>query len=157
MSGGSYCYIGDKLSEQCEGRMYDDVMNEMIHDLCDVLHDLEFSFDEDVSDDDYMKKVSNFKKKWIKKNKINGSYKKIISKEIRDIIDAVDKAFIEIFATNCDLIKVISFYENKGYEILKWKKKKVVMYEPFDNKEVHLYYKYNKDCTDKIFTGIKFK
>lgn len=43
MSGGSYCYISEKLSEQCEGKMHDDVMNEMIHDLCKVLHDLEWS------------------------------------------------------------------------------------------------------------------
>lgn len=65
--------------------------------------------------------------------------------------------FAEIFDDSTDLMKMITHYEKKGYELIKFKKKKVVMYEPFDNKEVHLYYKYNKDCTDKIFTGINFK
>lgn len=65
--------------------------------------------------------------------------------------------FTEIFDGSMELMKMITHYEKKGYELLKFKKKKVVMYEPFDNKVVHLYYKYNKDCTDKIFTGIKFK
>lgn len=80
-----------------------------------------------------------------------------VIKGIKDAIDVIDKGFIEMFATGRDIFKVITFYENKGYELIKFKKKKVVMYEPFDNKEVHLYYKYNKDCTDKIFTGIRFK
>lgn len=65
--------------------------------------------------------------------------------------------FNEIFDDSTDLMKMIAYYEKKGYELLKFKKEKVVMYEPFDNKEVHLYYKYNKECTDKIFTGIRFK
>ena len=65
--------------------------------------------------------------------------------------------FAEIFDDSVNLMKMITYYEKKGYEILKFKKGKVVMYEPFDDKEVNLYYKYNKDCTDKIFTGIKFK
>lgn len=65
--------------------------------------------------------------------------------------------FAGIFDETTDLMKMITCYEKKGYEILKFKKEKVVMYEPFDDKEVHLYYKYNKECTDKIFTGIRFK
>lgn len=69
----------------------------------------------------------------------------------------IGSVFTEIFDDSMDLMKMITYYEKKGYELFKFKKKKVVMYEPFDNKEVHLYYKYNKDCTDKIFTGIKFE
>lgn len=157
MSGGSYCYISEKLSEQCEGKMHDDVMNEMIHDLCKVLHDLEWSFDGDMSDKDYKKTLSIFKNKWIKKNRENDCNKNAVIKGIKDAIDTIDKGFIEMFAIDRDIFKVITFYENKGYELIKFKKKKVIMYEPFDNKEVHLYYKYNKDCTDKIFTGINFK
>lgn len=72
-------------------------------------------------------------------------------------VNIIGGVFEEIFQDDVGLIKMISYYEKKGFEILKWKKKKVVMYEPFDNKEVHLYFKYNNDCTDKVFTGINFK
>lgn len=123
MSGGSYCYISEKLSEQCEGKMYDDVMNEMIHDLCKVLHDLEWSFDGDMSDKDYKKTLSIFKNKWIKKNRKKYCNKNAVIKIIKDAIDVIDKGFIEMFATDRDIFKVITFYENKGYELIKFKKK----------------------------------
>ena len=157
MSGGSYCYVSEKLSEQCEGKMHDDVMNEMIHDLCKVLHDLEWSFDGDMSDKDYKKTLSIFKNKWIKENRENDCNKNTVIKRIKDAIDIIDKGFIEMFATDRELFKVIAFYENKGYELIKFKKKKVVMYEPFSKKEINIYYKYNDDCTKRFFTGLRFK
>lgn len=155
MSGGSCCYVSEKLNEQCEGKMHDDVMNEMIHDLCK--HDLEWSFDGDMSENDYKKTLSIFKNKWIKENRENECDKNVVIKRIKDAIDIIDKGFIEMFATDRELFKVIAFYENKGYELIKFKKKKVVMYEPFSKKEINIYYKYNDDCTKKLFTGIKFK
>lgn len=157
MSGGSYCYISKKLSEQCAGKMYDDVMNEMIHDLCELLHDLEWSFDGDMSNKNYKKTLSFFKNKWIKENRKNDCNKNAIIKGIKDAIDVIDKGFIEAFATDREVFKVIAFYENKGYELIKFKKKKVVMYEPFSKKEINIYYKYNDDCTKKLFEGIRFK
>ena len=42
MSGGSYSYIYSTLSMECANRMYDAEMNDLIEDLCDVLHDLEW-------------------------------------------------------------------------------------------------------------------
>lgn len=42
MSGGSYEYIYYRLEEECKGRMYDAEMNDMIKDLAEVLHDLEW-------------------------------------------------------------------------------------------------------------------
>ena len=41
MSGGSYNYIYSTLEEECAGYMHDAEMNDMINDLCEVLHDLE--------------------------------------------------------------------------------------------------------------------
>ena len=66
MSGGSYNYIYSRLSEECENRMYDAEMNDLIKDLCILLHDLEWWQSCDSSEEKYRKTVSAFKKKWFK-------------------------------------------------------------------------------------------
>ena len=64
MSGGSYDYICYKLSEECKGRMYDAEMNDLIKDLCDLLHALEWWQSGDSSEDRYREELSHFKAKW---------------------------------------------------------------------------------------------
>ena len=66
MSGGSYNYIYSRLSEECENRMYDAEMNDMISDLCEVLHALEWWKSSDSSEFVYREKLSRFKAKWFK-------------------------------------------------------------------------------------------
>jgi len=66
MSGGSYAYIYSRLSEECENRMYDAEMDDLIKDLCKVLHDLEWWQSGDTSEGQYRKTLSAFKKKWFK-------------------------------------------------------------------------------------------
>lgn len=66
MSGGSHNYIYSRLSHECEGEMHDAEMNDLIKDLCEVLHDLEWWQSGDYSEDQYRKTVSEFKKKWFK-------------------------------------------------------------------------------------------
>ena len=66
MSGGSYSYIYSRLSEECENRMYDAEMDDLIKDLCKVLHDLEWWQSGDTSEEEYRKRLSAFKKKWFK-------------------------------------------------------------------------------------------
>ena len=66
MSGGSYNYIYYKLEEECKGAMYDAEMNDLIVDLCEVLHDLEWWQSGDTSEEIYRKTLSEFKKKWFK-------------------------------------------------------------------------------------------
>ena len=66
MSGGSHNYIYSRLSHECEGEMHVAEMNDLIKDLCEVLHDLEWWQSGDYSEDQYRKTVSEFKKKWFK-------------------------------------------------------------------------------------------
>ena len=66
MSGGSYNYIYSRLSSECENRMYDAEMDDLIKDLCEVLHDLEWWQSGDASEERYRKTLSIFKKKWLK-------------------------------------------------------------------------------------------
>lgn len=64
MSGGSYNYIYSRLSEECENRMYDAEMDDLIKDLCEVLYDLEWWQSCDYSEDRYRKTLAEFKQKW---------------------------------------------------------------------------------------------
>ena len=66
MSGGSYSYIYSTLFDECYGRMYDAEMNDLIEDLCDVLHDLEWWQNADSSEDKYRATLAKFKAKWFK-------------------------------------------------------------------------------------------
>ena len=66
MSGGSYNYIYSRLEEECSGRMYDAEMNELIEDLCNLLHALEWWQSCDTSEEMYRKTLSCFKAKWFK-------------------------------------------------------------------------------------------
>lgn len=66
MSGGSYGYIYSELFRECEGRMHDDEMEDLVADLCKVLHDLEWWQSCDTSEDTYRKTVAKFKAKWFK-------------------------------------------------------------------------------------------
>ena len=63
MSGGSYDYIYAKLIEECGGAMYDAEMNDMIKDLADVLHDLEWWQSGDCDEGRYRQTLCNFKVK----------------------------------------------------------------------------------------------
>lgn len=69
MSGGSYDYIYCRLKEECDGRMYDAEMDDMIRDLADVLHDLEWWQSADSSEDEYRATLTRFKAKWFKDNR----------------------------------------------------------------------------------------
>lgn len=69
MSGGSYDYICYKLEEECGGRMHDAEMNDMIEDLCGLLHALEWWQSSDTSEETYRKCLSEFKAKWFNGNR----------------------------------------------------------------------------------------
>lgn len=69
MSGGSYNYIYSSLLEECENRMYDAEMNDLINDLCEVLHDLEWWQSCDSSEEKYRATVEKFKAKWFKEDR----------------------------------------------------------------------------------------
>lgn len=69
MSGGSYNYIYSRLKDECGNNMYDEEMNDLINDLCEVLHDLEWWQSCDTSEESYRKTLTKFKKKWFKGNR----------------------------------------------------------------------------------------
>ncbi len=69
MSGGSYNYICYALSNSCEGQMQDIEMDDLIKDLCEVLHDLEWWQSGDISEDGYRETLTKFKAKWFNESR----------------------------------------------------------------------------------------
>ena len=65
MSGGSHNYECYRFEEEYHGQMMDPVMDQLIHDLVPVLHDLEWWQSADISEADYRETVAEFKRKWI--------------------------------------------------------------------------------------------
>lgn len=69
MSGGSYNYIFTNIEYDLVGRMYDTELNEMMKDLVEVLHDLEWWISGDIGEERYRESVTKFKSKWFKRRK----------------------------------------------------------------------------------------
>jgi len=67
MSGGSYDYTCFRVEEAYENKMFDVELNEMIMDLCQVLHDLEWWQSCDIGEEQYRKTIQVFKDKWFGK------------------------------------------------------------------------------------------
>ena len=81
MSGGSYEYISYSLASQCRGRMYDAEMEDLIKDLCDVLHALEWWQSGDCGEERYRERLTKFKTKWFKEDRTE-RLKKYIDEQI---------------------------------------------------------------------------
>lgn len=69
MSGGSYNYGYSTVEYTYVGEMKDTELNEMMKDLVQVLHDLEWYVDCDISEEQYRETVTEFKSKWFKRRK----------------------------------------------------------------------------------------
>lgn len=86
MSGGSYDYIYYKLEEECNGRMHDAEMNDLIIDLVEVLYDLEWWQSGDTGEQRYRETLAKFKKKWLNGDR-KVRLKTYIDKQIKMVRD----------------------------------------------------------------------
>lgn len=69
MSGGSYNHEYSTVEYTYVGEMKDTELNEMMKDLVQVLHDLEWWQSADSSEEQYRETVTKFKSKWFKRRK----------------------------------------------------------------------------------------
>lgn len=69
MSGGSYNYGYSTVEYTYVGEMKDTELNEMMKDLVEVLHDLEWWISGDIGEEQYRETVTKFKSKWFKRRK----------------------------------------------------------------------------------------
>lgn len=65
MSGGSFGYMYNEFKEMYAGEMKDKDLDELVADLSQVLHDLEWWQSSDIGEESYRKTVDEFKKKWL--------------------------------------------------------------------------------------------
>lgn len=66
MSGGSHDYICFKINDELCGQMEDPELNDLIADIAELAHDLEWYHSGDTCEETYLKSVAKFKKKWFK-------------------------------------------------------------------------------------------
>lgn len=92
MSGGSYNYEYYRVEEEYVGSMYDAELDEMMKDLVEVLHDVEWWQSGDIGEDDYRKTVKAFKAKWFDSDRCE-RLKPIIERKInkvrKELIDMI--------------------------------------------------------------------
>ena len=69
MSGGSLDYICFSLLE-VSGKTGDKQVDELIKDMANLLHDLEWCLSDDIGKEDYLETLKKFKNKWLNKEKI---------------------------------------------------------------------------------------
>lgn len=86
MSGGSHNYIYYKIEEELVGQMHDMELNDLMKDIAELAHDLEWFDSSDCSENDYKKSVEKFKNKWFGKSR-NERLKEYIDESINKLKD----------------------------------------------------------------------
>ena len=64
MSGGSRNYICFRIEEELCGRMYDAELNDLMEDIKELAHDVEWYDSGDTGANTYFNQVRCFKQKW---------------------------------------------------------------------------------------------
>lgn len=66
MSGGSHDYICWKIEQELVGKMRDVELDDLMQDIADLAHSLEWADSGDTSEESYKQDVKAFKNKWFK-------------------------------------------------------------------------------------------
>lgn len=82
MSGGSMQYLYARFREEVEGRMEDVELEALMHDISDLLHDLEWYQSGDYGPETYRKTVKAFKAKWLGGAGRNARLERLIDERI---------------------------------------------------------------------------
>ena len=94
MSGGSFDYMYNRIEETYVGEMQDADLDEMMKDLCGVLHDLEWWKSCDYNEEDYRKSAKAFKQKWLRG--YDWGTEERIDRAKRHIKELIEKGFEKI-------------------------------------------------------------
>jgi len=70
--------------------------------------------------------------------------------KIKEFLKQIDNMLEQKY----EFTKIVSIFECWGYEIIKYKSNKVIMYEPFNNITIHLFFKYDID-NKRVFSGLR--
>lgn len=93
MSGGSRDYKSYVIDEYYVDRMYDKELDDMMRDIANLCHDVEWYESGDTSYSTYMESVKAFKKKWFKGSRderLKGYVDEGIEKLRRELYECID-------------------------------------------------------------------
>ena len=99
MSGGSFNYLYSRMEEEYVGAMQDGELNELMTDICELRHDLEWWQSGDYSEDAYRMTAVAFKKKWLYGSNDNGFSDTVARRDYRlcsGLIDEISRARSDI-------------------------------------------------------------
>jgi len=96
MSGGSHNYIYQLINQQLVGQMEDIELDDLMKDISDLAHDLEWYHSSDYSKETYFAKVKEFKAKWFESSReerlkryVHSQLKRYVNSQLADILDEV--------------------------------------------------------------------
>lgn len=69
MSGGSHSYLCYRIEEEYVSKMHDKELDDLMRDIAQLTHDLEWYDSGDYGIEDYQKSIKNFKEKWFEQNR----------------------------------------------------------------------------------------
>lgn len=69
MSGGSHDYICYRIEEELQGQMHDKELDDLMEDIAQLVHDLEWFDSGDIGEKEYRESAAKFKEKWFKGNR----------------------------------------------------------------------------------------
>ena len=69
MSGGSHNYIFGRIEDELVGQMHDRELDDLMQDVANLAHDLEWADSGDTSTEDYRESVRAFKEKWFESSR----------------------------------------------------------------------------------------
>ena len=69
MSGGSHNYVCYNIENELCGQMHDRELDDLMKDIAELAHDLEWYDSSDISKSAYIETVAKFKAKWFNGNR----------------------------------------------------------------------------------------
>jgi hypothetical protein len=69
VSGGSHNYVCYNIENELCGQMHDRELDDLMKDIAELAHDLEWYDSSDIGRADYMETVKKFKDKWFNGNR----------------------------------------------------------------------------------------
>lgn len=98
MSGGSHGYICYRIEDELVGAMHDKELNDLMKDIAELAHDVEWYDSGDYGDETYKECVKKFKRKWFKQSReerlkgyINTAIEEL-KQELIELVEPIEEA-----------------------------------------------------------------
>lgn len=114
MSGGSHDYLYSRMKDLFVGDMQDAELNELMADICELCHDLEWWRSGDYSEDAYRMTAAAFKKKWLYGSNDNGFSDTVARRDYRLCRGLIDEMSKVISRARSDISIVDPYRDSRG-------------------------------------------